>query len=121
MNGVTTVGYDAMRAKAEWARPPVDDIGYIASAHMLQWSDDHLRQTVARMERTRYDVWGWRNWRNQWRDFFGLDTTHGNRILDFGCGVGLEALQFARAGNDIVVADIVADNVMLAERVLKAH
>jgi len=115
------VGYDAVRAKAEWARPPVDDVGYISSAHMLQWSDDHLRATIAQMERTRYDVNGWRNWHNGWREFFGLDTTHGKRILDFGCGVGLEALQFARAGNDVMVTDIVPDNVALAIRVLELH
>src|SRR5947209_2188965 len=113
--------YDAVRAKTVWARPPVDDIGYISSAHMLQWSDDHLRATIAQMERTRYDVNGWRNWGNQWREFFGLDTTHGKRILDFGCGVGLEALQFARAGNTVFVADIVQDNVAVALRVLALH
>jgi SAM-dependent methyltransferase len=41
-------------------------------------------------------------------------------VLDFGCGFGIEALQYARAGNQVMVADINPETITVAERVLGA-
>lgn len=100
----------------EWERIPVDDEGYISAGELLAVSDGELRETVERAEIARYE--GWRNHRDKWRRCLGLDTTRGKTILDFGCGLGLEALQFADAGNRVLLADINATTRELAQRVL---
>lgn len=104
-----------------WSAPPVDDIGYVPSLELLAYTDDQLRDTVEGMRQTRYDLDGWRNHRNLWRETLGLDTTHGKHVLDFGCGVGLEALQFAEAGNSVALADLSEPNLQIASRVLRLY
>lgn len=116
----TDAGFLAAQ-KMAWSCPPIDGVGYISSADLLSKSDDDLRSVIAALEVERYAVDGWRNHANRWRDFLGLDNTHGKRVLDYGCGCGVEALQFARTENVVYLADIVADNVALASRVLKVH
>lgn len=106
------------RAK-QWSSPPVDDVGYIPSTDMLEMPSEELSLLVANFELARYH--GWRNYQNRWRDVLGLDTTHAKHVLDYGCGVGIEALQYARAGNTVSLADISGNNVKLADRVLKLH
>lgn len=101
----------------EWSNPPVDDVGYISSANLLKLREDDLLDLVRRFEESRY--LGWRNYENRWREVLGLDSTHDKVVLDYGCGVGIEALQYARAGNDVVIADISRNNVRLAMRVLE--
>lgn len=106
------------RAQA-WSCPPVDDVGYLSSAEMLEYDDDDLRAMVETFEWNRYN--GWRNPGNLWREKLRIDTTSGKRVLDYGCGVGIEALQYARNGNQVSVLDISAKNVWLAERILLLH
>lgn len=100
-----------------WSFPPVDDIGYISSAKLLELSDDDLADLVVNFEHTRYK--GWRNWNGNWRRVLKMDSTHDMTVLDWGCGVGIEALQYARAWNVVSVTDIVPDNVALARRVIE--
>jgi SAM-dependent methyltransferase len=100
-----------------WSHPPVDDVGYIPASTMLSWSDDHLRRMIDEMRTARYT--GYRNHLNLWRDLMCLDTTHGEDVLDFGTGIGLEALELAKAGNRVTIADISRDNLALAFRVMR--
>jgi 2-polyprenyl-3-methyl-5-hydroxy-6-metoxy-1,4-benzoquinol methylase len=104
---------------AEWANPPVDGRGYFSSADMMGISDTQLRELVEAMRRERYE--GWRNYGGRWRDLMGLDSLHGKDVIDWGCGVGLESLELARAGNRVTAADIVGSNVELAARVGELH
>ena len=99
-----------------WSSPPVDDIGYLPSRELLDWDPVDLLDIIGRMAESRYG--GWRNWEMRWRTVLRLDRTHGKRVLDYGCGVGLEALQYAKRGNQVWIADISEDNLKLAERVL---
>ena len=41
--------------------------------------------------------------------------------MDFGCGFGLEALQFARMKNKVILADIVRENIWVAQRTLSVY
>jgi SAM-dependent methyltransferase len=100
----------------QWSNPPVDDVGYISSAELYKLRAEDLLDVVRRFEEARY--LGWRNYENRWREVLGLDSTHDKLVLDYGCGVGIEALQYARSGNEVVVADISRENVRLAIRVL---
>lgn len=115
--------YDFGHARDEWSSPPFDNIGYISSAEALEMPDEKLRELVRTCEANRYDPQIndgiCRNYQNLWRRELGLDTTVGKRIMDFGCGMGIESLQFAKGGNRVIPADIVPDNVRLAARVLR--
>lgn len=112
-----TVNFDDQAAA--WSSPPVDDVGYLPSAEMLTYRAAKLRKLVDKFETARYQ--GHRNAGGAWRQALGLDSTHGRTVLDYGCGVGVEALQYAKAGNDVWVADIAPDNVALALRVLNLY
>ena len=101
-----------------WSRVPVDDVGYVSSAELLALPDNQLRALIADMEVTRYK--GWRNHRGGWVSWMALDRLP-ERVLDFGCGTGIEALQYARRGHAVSVTDICDHNVVLAERVLALH
>lgn len=105
----------ASRRKA-WSSPPVDDIGYLPARELLTWDTADLLDVIGRMAQSRYG--GWRNWEMRWRNILGLDRTYGKRVLDYGCGVGLEALQYAKRDNIVSIADISMDNLKLAQRVL---
>lgn len=113
--------YDFDTQKAAWASPPIDDFGYFSSEKLLRLSDTQLKKLIEKMTETRYGLDGWRNYQNKWRDCLRLDSTKGKRILDFGSGVGLEALQFAQNGNRVWLADIVPSNLELAQRVLQLY
>jgi len=78
-----------------------------------------LAALIDRMAEVRYR--GWRNHQGRYRDMLGLGATSGRTILDYGCGIGLDALQHAQAGNDAVVADLHLPTVQLALRVLDLH
>ncbi len=102
---------------AAWSQPPVDDVGYLSSADMMTMGDTQLNLVIMQMARTRYD--GWRNHNGLWREMLRLDSTHGKDVLDFGCGVGMEARELQEAGNRVQLADVSADNLALALRVLQ--
>jgi SAM-dependent methyltransferase len=84
---------------------------------MLALPVDELRNLIQKMGETRYGGNGWRNHNRLWTSIFhaGVD---GKRVLDYGCGVGLEALALSRAGATVDVADIAPANLLLASRVL---
>lgn len=108
----------AQRRK-QWSSPPVDDVGYLPATEMLKWSDEQLLETVATMRHARYE--GWRNWQGNWEVLFGYEQCVDLDVLDFGCGIGLEALRYAENGNRVTVADISRENVELAQRLLALH
>jgi SAM-dependent methyltransferase len=115
-----TVPTFAARRKA-WSSPPVDDIGYLPAADLLDMDDDQFIKVIDQAVTNRYS--GWRNHRDNWtRILTRWDTTEGQRILDYGCGIGLEALILAKR-NDVFLADISEGNLFVAQRALtlKGH
>jgi SAM-dependent methyltransferase len=96
---------------------PVDDVGYISSAELLQARPRYLRELIRDMEETRYK--GWRNYHGRWRRVLRMDDTRGRVVCDYGCGIGIEGLQYARAGNEVILADISDDNLALARRIFQ--
>ena len=102
-----------------WERLPVDDQGYVHPREVLALSRRDLRHWVLRFEQARYR--GWRNHRNLWRSTLGLDSTHGKHVIDYGCGYGIEALQFARGGNQVRLFDLTWPGLRAARKVLAVH
>lgn len=103
--------------KEAWASPPLDDIGYIPSRDLLAMDDGEFMTLMVLASSNRYN--GWRNDEGLWRETLGLDTTTGKVVLDYGSGAGFEALEYARLGNEVWLADIVPDNLKVAERLFK--
>jgi SAM-dependent methyltransferase len=101
----------------DWSHIPFDDVGYVSSQEFLTWPDEAVRQFIQTFERNRYG--GARNWHDLWRSTLGLDSTHEKKVHDYGCGFGIEALQFCRSGNSVHVSDIFQSNIQAAERVLR--
>lgn len=101
---------------AEWSRPPVDDVGYLSSADMMTLDDAAFAKLIADMRNARYS--GWRNYAGLWREMLRLDDTHDQDVLDFGCGVGMEALELQDGRNRVQLADLSPDNLALAMRTL---
>lgn len=102
-----------------WQRIPVDEVGYFDAGTLAGLPYGQLLEIVRKMEHDRYG--GWRNRDGLWREHMGLDSITGRRVLDYGCGLGIEALQYAKGGNAVAVADINLASVLLAERVLVLH
>lgn len=104
-----------MERKQAWGHPPVDDVGYLSSSEWLKAPALQLRDLVREMEIARYS--GWRNYQDNWRRVLKMDETRDKVVLDYGCGFGIEGLQYARSGNEVILSDIVRDNVKVALRV----
>jgi len=110
----------AARRKA-WSSPPVDDIGYLPAEDLLAMDDHAFDAIIQQAVINRYS--GWRNWREHWTNLLTRwDITQGKRILDYGCGIGLEGLILAKR-NTVMLADIAPGNLEVAKRafVLNGH
>ena len=108
----------AARRKA-WSSPPVDDIGYLPSEDLLAMDDDAFDAVIQQAVTNRYS--GWRNWREHWTNLLTRwDVTQGKRILDYGCGIGLEGLVLAKR-NDVFLADISDGNLAVANRAFRLN
>lgn len=105
------------RQREAWASPPVDDRGYFPDLDVL--ADADLIETVAHMRNVRFT--GWRNHGGRWLDMMGLSLPSCADVLDFGCGVGLEAVELGRLGGNVWLADLVPQNTRLASRVMRLH
>ena len=109
--------YDFDRQVTEWGGPPVGGVN-ISTKSLLEYPQDQLRAWVEVMEREQYRQPS--NASGLYRQYLGLDDTTGKTVMDFGCGFGMDALQYARAGNKIILADINESNLFAAQRVLKS-
>ncbi|OGW80112.1 MAG: hypothetical protein A2Z83_08730 [Omnitrophica bacterium GWA2_52_8] len=114
-------GYDFLKAKHEWQRIPVAEIGYLESDALLRESDETLRQLFETAASKRYDPKGWRNYQNGLWEASGIQEIKGKHVFDFGCGFGIDSFQFAKNQNTLSIADIVPSNVELTARVLKLY
>lgn len=102
----------------EWKRLPVDNIGYIDPKELARADNKFIAGLYYEFEKNRYGLDGWRNYQNKWREKLGLDTTTGKTIIDFGCGYGMESMQFAKTGNKLILADINQGGLDIANRYL---
>ncbi len=48
------------------------------------------------------------------RDYVGFERYEGKKVLEIGCGVGIDLMQFARAGADVTARDLTENAVRLA-------
>ena len=48
------------------------------------------------------------------KEAIGFESIRGKKILEVGCGIGLDAIQFARSGNDMYLIDLSINSVKIA-------
>lgn len=87
-------------------RVTTTDLLQMPDAQLLAyWENERLKATTG----DNYAVRGWYHtlYRDQWR---------GQRVLDVGAGLGMDALTFSEAGAHMTLLDIVPDNVELHRR-----
>ena len=113
--------YSWQSAKIEWKKLPFDDYGYLDATDIIKFKEKEMADFVIKFEEQRYNINKWRNYKNQWRDNLGLDTTSNKLILDYGCGFGIESLQFAKNKNSVILADINLNNIIAATKILNAY
>ena len=84
---------------------------------LLELSDEELHAEWERCRRAAadgdmFDVRGW---------YYTLysDVLRSKLVVDVGSGLGFDAITFARAGADVICADIVRENLQIIERVAK--
>ena len=97
--------------RAKWGTIPLHD-RRAQSSELLELSDSELLE----LWRTQSDLDGAFDVRGWYRLLY-RDTVPGKRILDIGCGFGLDSLTFAEHGAELTLVDIVEDNVRLVARV----
>jgi len=119
---LTKIGiYSFQFAKTEWKRLPFDNFGYFKANEILNYSDNKLIEFVKSFEEQRYNKNNWRNYNNLWRENLGLDSTSDKIIFDYGCGFGIESLQFAKNNNSIILGDINNESLNIASKILNTY
>lgn len=109
--------FDFMRQVKAWDAPPAGGVN-TASAFVLRWTSKQVRKWGKDTQRAQYAQPA--NKDGLYRKWLGLDDTVGKTVMDFGCGLGFDALQYAQKGNRVILADIVKDNVWAANRLFDA-
>ena len=113
-----TKGYDFDKATKEWSKPPFTGYGYFSTADLLAEGDDgKICEMMDLACRARYEGVGSAEW-NEWMDY---PSAAGKLVLDYGCGTGCEALQYAKHGAQVYLADIAEANVRFAEHVMRLY
>lgn len=112
--------YNPSEAYLAWERIPVDDFGYISADELMNVNAHQLMQLVQMAVDSRTNKKGWRNWENKLVEFMGLGKVAGKTVMDFGCGLGLDAMQFAAAGAEVILADLHPKMLRVAQQVVCA-
>lgn len=110
--------YSFDRAFNEWSKIPVDELGYFTAEKLINLEPGQLKELIFLSESYRYSTTSWRNLNGTYKKFMKLESVRGKLILDYGCGLGLDALQFVRAGSRIAIADIHPLTLFLAQQTL---
>ncbi|MBA3430335.1 MAG: class I SAM-dependent methyltransferase [Actinobacteria bacterium] len=104
----------ARALREKWREVPVsrsvrafsEDLARLEDVELLNRWEQHRRETSSP------DVRGW--YQTKYRD-----ELRGKRVLDFGCGFGVDGIFFAENGADVSFADIVGSNLEILGRVAK--
>jgi 2-polyprenyl-3-methyl-5-hydroxy-6-metoxy-1,4-benzoquinol methylase len=100
---------DKQRAREQWTNDPAGAV--YGSAHEFG-----TREFFDEVERHRYQEYA--SWMPE---VMGFDQFAGNRLLEVGCGMGTDLLQFARAGANVTGIDLTPRSVETSRHHLKLY
>lgn len=107
--------YDFVQSLRQWARVPVDDLAYFDALELLSLHPEQMREVLRMANTVRWAGNGWRNHNGSLQAFMSLDKWDSRLVMDFGCGLGLDALAFAEHGARMCLADLHASTLLLAQ------
>lgn len=99
-----------------WSTPPTGGMN-TPSVGVLSAGSIQLLEWVTQAYKLQYQQPS--NWNGLYRKLMGLDDTTNKTVLDFGCGLGMDALAYSMTGNMVALADISMANLLAAGRILQ--
>ena len=100
---------DKQRAREQWSRDP-------AGAVYGRTHEVGSREFFDEVERHRYDEYA------PWmREVMGFNDFPGQRLLEVGCGMGTDLLQFARGGAQVTGVDLTPRSIEISRRHLSLY
>ncbi len=104
--------FDLHEARNYWRFAP-SGVGKVDSATLLSLPDEEFYSTWERHFKSRLSHY----WEEGHTIPYFAELFRGKKVLSFGSGLGLNEMQFLRAGADLTCADIVESNLRVIERV----
>ncbi len=110
--------YNFERAYHEWGRVPVDDFDYMTGEEIILLHPLQRKELFEIVNSIRYSPYQWRNRNNALTNFMGLDSLQNKTVIDFGCGMGLDAIQFVKSGANVILADMHPTLLLAAQQMM---
>lgn len=103
--------------RARWSTIPIGPRSRESSRELLRLSD---RELLALWKRSRTQVTTGSEWDNRgWYHERYREELRGRRVLDVGCGFGIDSLTFAEFGADVTLMDLDEGNLDVVRRVAR--
>lgn len=108
--------YDVEKAYSEWSRIPVDDFDYMSAHDLMILSPPQLRELIDMASGIRFNQLGWRNEGGSLEKFMLGGGVSDKMVVDFGCGLGVDACWFTMHGAKVVLADMHPNMLRMAQQ-----
>jgi SAM-dependent methyltransferase len=110
--------YSFEKALSAWERIPVDNFDYMTAKELLLLDSEQLLELWDMATSVRYDSNSWRNKDNKLVKFMNLEYVEEKTVMDFGCGIGLDTIQFAAHRSYVVPADLHPATLYIVQQIL---
>ncbi len=108
--------FDALREK--WGTVPYRQHERIRTDELLQMADGQLVEIWEQSHEAAANDAAFAN--RGWYQSLYKDIFRGRRVMDFGCGMGIDTIHYAEHGAEITFVDLVSSNVELVRRICEA-
>lgn len=110
--------YDFLQSYNSWSRIPVDDFEYLSAQELFHLHPAQFGELLDLAAIHRWSHLGWRNRDGTLAKFMRMKEMAGRTVLDFGCGLGLDSLQYHLNGAKVVIADLHPWILYMAQRTI---
>jgi SAM-dependent methyltransferase len=108
--------YDTLRRR--WVEVPTTNWELSSTADLLSLSDDAL---LAKWEKSRLAFTAGTEWDHRgWYHALYADSMRGKKVVDIGCGFGIDSITFAQHGAGMTFVDLVDTNLQVIQRVCRS-
>jgi 2-polyprenyl-3-methyl-5-hydroxy-6-metoxy-1,4-benzoquinol methylase len=104
--------------RRKWATVPFTQIDRIATDGLSALDDEQLLSHWEKARRITVDGRDPNN-RRGWYQLLYRDWCRGRKIIDMGCGLGIDGLHFAEHGAKVTFVDLVPSNIEVVQRICR--